>query len=912
MGGMARIRGVEPSRLGGRRAPAMARNTLSSRFRRVDIDEFDKNKFVDEQEEAAAAGEPGPDPGEVDGLLRQGDMLRAFHAALRNSPINTKNQAVKDRAQGVVLKVLTNFKSSEIEQAVQSLDRNGIDLLMKYIYKGFEKPTENSSAVLLQWHEKALAVSFERPVYYYKGHHKQTSEFSGMAISRPKITDSSPLSAQGELEESTVQMKSRRKENVSKEGKTRGNLHPTMDGDTDRDPHWSTGLSPPKVQMRSRRRKNMKKEIRTARADAKVIADTRLPGVLCCQKLMFHFGVIFDVRSIFSQMEMCCERHWVAFFSKKTVVRSRKVNIQTGQDPKKPVHADETRPSAIVNGFSVFIWTLGAQSAPMFNADQIYIYTFRASSTVSPSCGVQEGEYPNRLDPKNPVYAEETSPSVIVNGFSERLRASHIQRIRPNSDNLEMRDCGFILGYETSPGSGRLPEKSLIRMCRSWLCQFFKDQLILECNTQFCVTLSVRFAHHGTVSEPEKSRSLRDNSQTPKTRYNKIRTIDLSLTNKGQFILARNTAALIHAPGDKDQHSRLEKQLKILKGNYEQHEKQGDPDMEYKLPKELADTCTLPIPRNTFYLGSQVVQTQVQEGEHPNRLDPKNPVYAEETSPSVIVNGFSERLRASHIQRIRPHSENLVQEGEYPNRLDPQNPVYAEETSPSVIVNGFSERLRASHIQRIWPNSENLIVEGILALAPAHLFLQMLSNGSSLRWVFFYWISAPCYPGITLPAALACCRQAIRTKGLPSHCTHRLSRPAVPTPAEMEEFKPRKRERRRKREDLQESTAKENKTRYRNKAKTLLWSLDKVEGEMLPWWSRQNDVTFTSPNEKQKEREREQRRQDQREPSSDDGWRYRRRPTLQHRTEPPKAQMRSRRRKNMKKEIRTARGPITH
>nr|KAF6483170.1 actin related protein 2/3 complex subunit 5 like [Rousettus aegyptiacus] len=99
--------------------------------------------------------------GSYSGLTRgrgRGDMLRAFHAALRNSPVNTKNQAVKERAQGVVLKVLTNFKSSEIEQAVQSLDRNGIDLLMKYIYKGFEKPTENSSAVLLQWHEKALAV----------------------------------------------------------------------------------------------------------------------------------------------------------------------------------------------------------------------------------------------------------------------------------------------------------------------------------------------------------------------------------------------------------------------------------------------------------------------------------------------------------------------------------------------------------------------------------------------------------------------------------------------------------------------------------------------------------------------------------------------------------------------------------
>ena len=61
-------------------------------------------------------------------------------------------------------------------------------------------------------------------------------------------------------------MRSRRRENVSKLGRTIGNLHPMMDRDTDGDPHWSTGLSTPKVQMRSRKRENMKKEIRTARA----------------------------------------------------------------------------------------------------------------------------------------------------------------------------------------------------------------------------------------------------------------------------------------------------------------------------------------------------------------------------------------------------------------------------------------------------------------------------------------------------------------------------------------------------------------------------------------------------------------------------------------------------------------------
>ncbi|NXU92746.1 ARP5L protein, partial [Xiphorhynchus elegans] len=85
---------------------------------------------------------------------RTGEALRAFHTAIRSNPGSTRSQAMKEQAQGTMLKVLTSFKSSEIEQAVNSLDRNGVDLLMKYIYKGFEKPTENSSAILLQWHEK--------------------------------------------------------------------------------------------------------------------------------------------------------------------------------------------------------------------------------------------------------------------------------------------------------------------------------------------------------------------------------------------------------------------------------------------------------------------------------------------------------------------------------------------------------------------------------------------------------------------------------------------------------------------------------------------------------------------------------------------------------------------------------------
>ena len=61
---------------------------------------------------------------------------------------------MQDRNFNIVLDVLTRFKSSDVEKGVNALDDHQRDVLMKFIYRGFANPTENSCGILLVWHEK--------------------------------------------------------------------------------------------------------------------------------------------------------------------------------------------------------------------------------------------------------------------------------------------------------------------------------------------------------------------------------------------------------------------------------------------------------------------------------------------------------------------------------------------------------------------------------------------------------------------------------------------------------------------------------------------------------------------------------------------------------------------------------------
>ena len=62
--------------------------------------------------------------------------------------------SLQAKSFALVLDVLTRFKAADVQKAVETLSSDELDVLMKYIYRGFAEPTENSCGILLTWHEK--------------------------------------------------------------------------------------------------------------------------------------------------------------------------------------------------------------------------------------------------------------------------------------------------------------------------------------------------------------------------------------------------------------------------------------------------------------------------------------------------------------------------------------------------------------------------------------------------------------------------------------------------------------------------------------------------------------------------------------------------------------------------------------
>lgn len=135
----------------------MAKNTNSSAFRKIDVDQYNEDNFKDDEQENQQLS--GIDEGEINQLLLKNENLKALKILCETAPLLSKNQQQKDQALQITLRVMLSIKPSQIDSALEVLDADATDTLMKYIYRGFEFPSDGSSGHLLQWHEKVFAKS---------------------------------------------------------------------------------------------------------------------------------------------------------------------------------------------------------------------------------------------------------------------------------------------------------------------------------------------------------------------------------------------------------------------------------------------------------------------------------------------------------------------------------------------------------------------------------------------------------------------------------------------------------------------------------------------------------------------------------------------------------------------------------
>ncbi|CAH1991279.1 unnamed protein product [Acanthoscelides obtectus] len=135
----------------------MAKNTRSSAFRKIDVDQYSEDNYKEDEPDSGPT--LGPDENEVNVLLQKGKLLDALRTVLVNAPVGVKNPQVKENALALALKVILSIKTSQIDDILNALDRELLDTLMKYVYKGFENPSEGSSGHLLLWHEKIYNIA---------------------------------------------------------------------------------------------------------------------------------------------------------------------------------------------------------------------------------------------------------------------------------------------------------------------------------------------------------------------------------------------------------------------------------------------------------------------------------------------------------------------------------------------------------------------------------------------------------------------------------------------------------------------------------------------------------------------------------------------------------------------------------
>ena len=135
----------------------MSKATENRAFRTVDVDLYNEDNYKEEVDTEQTTD--ALDFNQLNSLLNSNKNVEALKQFLSSSPAGVKDPETKTKIRDLAQRILLSVKKEEMEAAVSKMDKDTLDVLMKFIYAGFESPVEGSSGHLLVWHDKVFAAS---------------------------------------------------------------------------------------------------------------------------------------------------------------------------------------------------------------------------------------------------------------------------------------------------------------------------------------------------------------------------------------------------------------------------------------------------------------------------------------------------------------------------------------------------------------------------------------------------------------------------------------------------------------------------------------------------------------------------------------------------------------------------------
>ena len=135
----------------------MSKATENRAFRTVDVDLYNEDNYKEEIDTGVTSD--ALDFNQLNSLLNSNKNVEALKQFLSSSPAGIKEPETKSKIRELAQRILLAVKKEEMEAAVAQMDKDSLDVLMKFIYAGFESPVEGSSGHLLVWHDKVFSAS---------------------------------------------------------------------------------------------------------------------------------------------------------------------------------------------------------------------------------------------------------------------------------------------------------------------------------------------------------------------------------------------------------------------------------------------------------------------------------------------------------------------------------------------------------------------------------------------------------------------------------------------------------------------------------------------------------------------------------------------------------------------------------